>query len=599
MNTMSPMFSDARPYVRWWWFSGPLTMQAIDEQLDWIALNGFGGVEIAWVYPNKKRDADEGPRFLDDDFKAFVCHAIGGCKRRNLGCDLTFGSLWPFSGTFIPESYTIKTLDGYPKQSVDRSWEARYSSKPALVLDHLDAKALQWYASYLFEHGFEDFCRIAPLSLFCDSWEVDPKNLGFDDFNEVFLNTYGYAYDATSDDIDQRFDYRCLISERVLSEFYEPFHSLCRLAGSSSRVQCHGAPTDILAAYSLVDIPESETLLFDPDFSLLAASAAAMEQKPIVSSETFSCLYGWVPTPATPPGMKEERIDDLRCIADAQFAWGVNRVVWHGKPFETIQDPHEFYATVHVGPNGSLEPFLPQFNEYLTKTSMFLTEGETFSNLSILLPLEDQWMADELPESLQKPSSRYYWELQELKIDEALLQYRPLWFSSQWIEALRFENGFLFYKERIIEALLCISEYLLHESLTSLQKLKNQGAPIYFVKQPKQPGSVKNPEYDALVKDLPIEHPKNLKPVLQASQPVDFWCRRDGNRYNLFISHPGMRSLRYPLAYGYAQSLKPMQIDATFHTPDYCYSIKLEFEQCSSLAFEIDDTAKTVRPVTL
>ncbi|HBO35803.1 MAG TPA: hypothetical protein DD633_04420, partial [Sphaerochaeta sp.] len=155
------MFSDARPYVRWWWFSGPLEIRAIDEQLDWIASHGFGGVEIAWVYPRKDCKAEEGPRFLDEQFQYYVEYTIRGCKKRNLGCDLTFGTLWPFSGTFIPEQYGTKTLTGEQPQTVDRSWEARYASGPARVLDHLDEKALTWYASHLLEHGFEKFCTIA------------------------------------------------------------------------------------------------------------------------------------------------------------------------------------------------------------------------------------------------------------------------------------------------------------------------------------------------------------------------------------------------------------------------------------------------------
>lgn len=126
---------------------------------------------------------------------------------------------------------------------------------------------------------------------------------------------------------------------------------MCTKAGATSRVQCHGAPTDMLASYALVDIPESETLLFDPDFLLLAASAAAFHDKPIVSSETFSCIYGSVSTSQTPPGLGEELVDDLRCVADAQLVWGVNRVVWNGKPFGTEEDRKRFYVSDLLGGN--------------------------------------------------------------------------------------------------------------------------------------------------------------------------------------------------------------------------------------------------------
>ena len=47
----SPPDPAARPYTRWWWFSGPIEPAVIESQLDWAKANGFGGVEIAWVYP--------------------------------------------------------------------------------------------------------------------------------------------------------------------------------------------------------------------------------------------------------------------------------------------------------------------------------------------------------------------------------------------------------------------------------------------------------------------------------------------------------------------------------------------------------------------
>ena len=55
-------------------------------------------------------------------------------------------------------------------------------------------------------------------------------------------------------------------------------------------------------------------------------------------------------------------------------------------------------------------------------------------------PLEDQWMRGELPEEMQKPSSRYYWELQEVHMADELLPWRPLWFSGKWLKDLRFDG---------------------------------------------------------------------------------------------------------------------------------------------------------------
>ncbi|WP_320121714.1 hypothetical protein [uncultured Sphaerochaeta sp.] len=592
-----PMANSAKPYVRWWWFSGALDYKEIETQLSWLVSNGFGGVEIAWVYPYPEAGKEHGPKFLDEDFQAYVQFTLKQCKEKGLGCDLTFGTLWPFSGTFIPKKYTSKARDGFSTQRVNRSWEASYTHTNARILDHLDTRAFQWYSDYLSEHGFVDFVKTEPMALFCDSWEVEPEDISYETFQRDFVSTYGYVYDFSTKDINERYDYRSLISERVLSDFYRPYAQNCKEMGAFSRVQCHGAPTDILAAYAYVDIPETETLLFNPDFALIAASAAALEHKPIVSSESFTCLYGWVPSPAEPPHIKQEHIDDLRCVADAQFAWGVNRVVWHGMPYNTKEKPRQFYATLHVGPDGSIASQLPQFNAYLEEVSEILTRGETFSNISILLPLEDQWMRDELPPHLQKPSSKYWWELQELTIPLPLMQYRPLWFSPHWIDDLSYQDGQLLYKQKHIGALYCMNEYMSFSSLKTLAGLCAKGAPIYFSRLPKEPGTQKHRAYNqylSIISTTPPAQTSYLRPILKSSTPIDYWCRKDGETYYVFFAHPEMRNLRYPLPYRYAQSIKPCTIEAVFHSENYAYDLCLQFPRSESLLVTINDVSHEV-----
>ncbi|MGH0054299.1 MAG: hypothetical protein ACQ5SW_12985 [Sphaerochaetaceae bacterium] len=597
------MATTAKPYVRWWWFSGALDYQDIEAQLEWTKTMGFGGVEVAWVYPYPNTKQEDGPKFLDEDFQSYVQYTLEQCKQKGLGCDLTFGTLWPFSGTFIPEKFTSKTGEGLSTQRVNRNWESRYTQSEAMILDHLDVNALRWYSSYLYEHGFATFVKMGPISLFCDSWEVEPENLSYASLQNDFLKTYGYLYNFSTEDPNQRYDYRALVSERILTQFYQPYAQYCKEIGAFSRVQCHGAPTDILAAYAYVDIPESETLLFDPEFALLAASAAALEHKPIVSSESFSCLYGWVPSPSKPPYIKQEQIDDLRCIADAQFAWGVNRVIWHGMPYSTEQTPHHFYATVHVGPDGNIASELARFNAYLEEISEVLTKGETFSNLCILLPLEDQWMREKIPEALSKPSSTYWWELQELEIPQPLMQYSPLWFSPHWIDDLSYQREQLFYKQTPIGALYCMNEYMSFSSLKRLVRLSVQGAPIYFSQLPKEPGTMRHDEayrqYLSILSTTPPARTESLRPILQSSTPIDYWCRKDGDTYYIFLSHPAMRNLRYPLPYGYAQSIKPQTVQAVFYSTNNTYSLCLQFPRGESLLVTIKDASQdvTIRPL--
>src|SRR5438552_1362080 len=77
----------ARPYVRWWWFSGPIEKSVLEYQLDWAGSNGFGGVEIACIYPLDNEAS--GPRWLSPEWTELVAHAKRSADRLGLGCGFT------------------------------------------------------------------------------------------------------------------------------------------------------------------------------------------------------------------------------------------------------------------------------------------------------------------------------------------------------------------------------------------------------------------------------------------------------------------------------------------------------------------------------
>jgi len=90
------LYPDSRPWTRWWWFNVELREEDITCQLDWVKANGFGGVELAFIYPldGQKR----GPDFLSPEWSQKVAFAKRYCDTLGLGCDFTFGTLWPFGG---------------------------------------------------------------------------------------------------------------------------------------------------------------------------------------------------------------------------------------------------------------------------------------------------------------------------------------------------------------------------------------------------------------------------------------------------------------------------------------------------------------------
>ena len=116
----------AKPYVRWWWLAGPFCPHDIHNQLDWIKAMGFGGVELAWLWPTwlgSKIDQKSIPRWLSPEWSSLVAEAKRYADQIGLGCDFTFGSCWPFGGSCVPSENASQTFDGSPTQHLDRSWE--------------------------------------------------------------------------------------------------------------------------------------------------------------------------------------------------------------------------------------------------------------------------------------------------------------------------------------------------------------------------------------------------------------------------------------------------------------------------------------------
>jgi hypothetical protein len=610
------MFSSTRPYVRWWWFADVIAVPVLERQLHWVRDNGFGGVEIAWVYPyGTECDPTSVPRLFSSEWRELVEETFKLCEELDLGCDLTYATAWPFCGDFIPRAYSSKLIEGYSSQTVDKSWEAAYLDHPVPVLDHLDAKAVSFYMEYLKERGFGTFATEQPgVSFFCDSLEVEMDGGGYDGILEDFLRTYGFDLrpylrpDAGRLDKhpEIRYCYRKLIANRYLDAFFSTYVSECHAMGALARIQCHGALTNLLDAYSLADIPESESILFYPDFSLLPASAAAISGKPLVSSETFTCLYGWVPAPQPAPGLKEEEIYDLQCLADAQFAFGVNQIVYHGMPYWG----KEFYAGVHVGPDGALAPHFPGFNRYLSKICEYMRLGKVYSHLAVYLPFEDQLMKNEVPNAVKTISDRYYWEMQEVRPPSLLNPYRPVYCSLSQLQMAEIDScGRLLFSgsegdapNLVVDGLYCYSEYLNMETLEQFVGLKSSGASVIFATVPRLAGLTRDPlltkHFDCLLSECSIDTGlSDVRKVLESDIPLDYWSRWDmaGNVYYLFIAHPDNRNLRYPMKMGYYKQILRTNIAATFHSEQgNVYRLQLAFSDHSSLVVIIDDNTGDV-----
>lgn len=601
-----------KPYVRWWWFAEPIRGEDVEAQLDWIAARGFGGVEIAWVYPYTDRPPKDTPVWLGEDWQAAVTAAARGCVDRDLGCDFTFGTLWPFGGSWVPREDASRTVCGISAQRLRDTWEAAHGVKESYIVDHLDGDAIRRYGRHVLE-ALLPAIRVAesggtPCALFSDSWEVEPEGLWRKDFAAAFESRFGYSISPYVGELDRNpgpaSDYFRLRSDYVLGEFFDAFGEICDSVGAVSRVQCHGAPADLVAAYAAVDVPESEAMLFDPEFSTIAASAAAQADQPVVSAEAFTCLYGWKPRPGPAPRIRQERAEDVKLVGDALFAAGVNHIVWHGMPYNPPGESRTFYATTHVGVEGSLAPWLNDLNEYFAGCAADLRGGRSAARVAVYLPLEDAAAAGALPPELKRPSAAYHWEMQYQRFPEALWGYRPIWTSERFLVDAEVDPDGIHLGSCTVNALYVDVTLLSVAVLSAIESIARRGGRVLLARTPSPAGGGDCRVFEQTVERLrshqsclPVEDLSSVQPIVRSSSDVElpsYWAVDRGDATRFFFAHPGCNALRYPLDPSRAYADETALLDVTFFTANGPQEVRLTFRPRESLTVDVADTVTVV-----
>ncbi len=583
-------YSRTKPYTRWWWFRDEIRSEDIKNQLDWIKKNNFGGVEIAWIYPSGQER--KGPKWLSKEWSNKVEYAKQYSQEQGLGCDFTFGSMWPFAGSFIKEKDASREFPLQRVQQLDTSWEMR-DCGPVNILDHLSKEALKAYSDVM-GSALKGALNKGNSALFCDSWELDSRKLWTPGIEEKFYERYGYNL---SESMKQKtlepgvlYDYRKLVSEMIIQNFYKNFTNICHELGTQSRVQCHGSPTDLLEAYANTDIPESESLLFDPPFSRIAASAAALKDKRIVSAESFTCLYGFNPARFK----KREFIGDIKLLADSLFANGINHIIWHGMPFNAKDGRNEFYATTHVGPDSAFADKLPEFNNYLEKISEKMQIGKTLSNVAVYLPIEDNWIKDQYPQSMMRPGGIFHYDLRHVRMPKELAGHNPLWLSMGLLKDAKVEDKKLKINNQEFETLYLDVNFLDSTALSRILELGKQGVPICLKHLPYEPSSKSTESYKRNLEELTSLNnitsnlSRSIRPILEGAVLPEYWTRTEGEDTYLFMAHPATKTVTYPLTYHQSDSLGPVSLELTMNLDKKTRTIPITFKQNQSLLLKLD-----------
>lgn len=608
-------YPTSKPCTRWWWFATEIKKPDVKYQLDWLKKMNFGGVEIAWVYPlyrYQKMYADKYNRYYPKDTSAqkwlspewseIVSYAKLYADSIGMSCDFTFGSAWPVAGSNIDIAHATQIYgDTSFRQLLTFAWTFPDTQ---IVINHLDSNAFNLFAAPVGQ-ALREALKGSKSALFTDSWEIK-LNTGNKIWTQGLENTFkkNFGYDiipymqkGLDSFPDVRYDYMLQLDEFVTNGFYKPFVNTCRKLGAWSRAQCLGSPTDVMTTYSLVDIPETEAMLNNPNYSLVVSSSACLSSKKLVSSETFTCMYGF---PAT--YLRHEQTADLKMVADALFAHGVNHHVYHGMPFNGQgSDTIDFFATTYFGPGGSLTPELPFFNAYMEKVSRIMQEGQTYTDVAVYIPYEDAVMKGAYPLELQRVWVWGEYEMRYISPPGETEGYHPLWINRYFLEQAEFRNAKLMIGDAAFSILYVDVDYMDVRALKRVLALAKMGLPVCLKHLPKQPGFIKSQEYSSLLGELTalknvsgnfqkiIDHP----PLIKGDSLPDYWCRvgEDGNYY-LFIAQPRSKDLKYPIYSGQSLMKQSAFRDIIITLKGHTFSRKFEFKPYQSIMLKISPEGK-------
>ena len=443
---------DARPMVRWWWFSGAVTAAGIDDQLASMHRSGIGGVEVAFVYPLQQQP---GPQFLSEDMRRLVTHAAWRAGELGLRFDLTLGSGWSYGGAHVPPAFAAQQLrwdvrgigpeavrmhlgarwpadsvvaayvaDGAPGER-DLGWQMLEIAGDELVvpagagpravllaiagptgqqvkrsaagaegpvLDHYSRAATEHHLQAVAEPLLAAAGAERVTAVFCDSLEVYRA-----DWTPAMLEEFRArrGYDPAPmlfhlQSGPEGADFRADYY-RTLSELYEQ--------NFLATVHTWAREHDVLFRVQNYGQPParvsgySHTDLIEGEGwgwrGIPETKWAASAAHHLGSAVVSSETWTWVNSPSF-----RARPIDLKGEAHEHFLSGVNQLIGHGWPYSPrdATDPGwAFYAAGAICDRNAWWAATPALFDYLSRVSAVLRDGEHVADVALWLPYQDSY----------------------------------------------------------------------------------------------------------------------------------------------------------------------------------------------------------------
>jgi hypothetical protein len=176
---------------------------------------------------------------------------------------------------------------------------------------------------------------------------------------------------------------------------------------AKTRLQAHGSPGNLIDFYAAADIQEAEQFGCGPlvlsgraplvaipkpvshevaveemFICMLAASAAQLTGKPLVSAEAFTWLgeHGAAP------------LDHIRAEVDELFLAGINHIFCHGTAASPADAPWPgwmFYASNHFGPTNPWFAYIQPVTDYVARAQSLLQASTVDADALVYFPIWD------------------------------------------------------------------------------------------------------------------------------------------------------------------------------------------------------------------
>jgi len=433
----------------WWWFGPSVERDELDRELSAMAEAGFGGVEVAYVYPLGPATTD----FMSEAFLADLRFAAERAHQLGLRFDLTLGSGWSFGGPHItpdlaarqlrwerreigpgsldvaatppwpgdefvgaylgkgsirelPESceqltvvdHAVRIPAGHGTRLVLLAYAQRTgqnvkraaAGSEGPVLDHYSAAAAAAHIRCVGDPMLDAVPAELLGSVFCDSLEV----YGADWTRELpdeFARRRGYPLLPGL--------YRLVVDGPDAAQVRADFHRMLAELYQENFVDVFrrwAAGRGVLFRIQNYGTPPATLSSYRFADLFEGEGWGWREITPTRWASSAAHLYGrdvasaevwtWVHSPS----FRATPLD-LKGEAHEHLLNGINQLIGHGWPYSPADAPGLgwfFYAAGALDDRNPWWPAMPQLNAYLTRLCWLLRQGEPVADVAVYLPNE-------------------------------------------------------------------------------------------------------------------------------------------------------------------------------------------------------------------